>query len=196
MPPSATTRATCRNTPSSSLGTRPGGVFGRRSTTARPTQSAGGSHRRGGGDISRILGTMPPRVAIVGAGVTGLVAGRELLRRGFAVDLYERWPDVAGQASAFEVAPGVWVERYYHHLFASDREMIALHEELLPGSLEWHRSKVGIWARGRIWPFVSPRDLLGYGPLAPVDRLRLGLAVLRLVGRTDWERMDDVGALA
>ena len=30
---------------------------------------------------------MPRRVAIVGAGVTGLVAGRELLRRGFAVSL-------------------------------------------------------------------------------------------------------------
>ncbi len=58
---------------------------------------------------------MPRRVAIVGAGVTGLVAGRELARRGFSVELYERWPDVAGQASAFEVAPGVWLERYYHH---------------------------------------------------------------------------------
>src|SRR5439155_1134486 len=74
-------------------------------------------------DISRILRTMPRRVAIVGAGVTGLVAGRELARRGFSVELYERWPDVAGQASAFEVAPGVWLERYYHHLFPSDREM-------------------------------------------------------------------------
>ena len=138
---------------------------------------------------------MPRRVAIVGAGVTGLVAGRELARRGFSVELYERWPDVAGQASAFEVAPGVWLERYYHHLFPSDREMIALHDELLPGSLEWHRSSVGIYARRRIWPFVSPRDLLAYGPLAPLDRLRLGLAILRLVGRTDWERMDDIAAL-
>jgi len=138
---------------------------------------------------------MPRRVAIVGAGVTGLVAGRELARRGFSVELYERWPDVAGQASAFEVAPGVWLERYYHHLFPSDREMIALHDELLPGSLEWHRSSVGIYARRRIWPFVSPRDLLAYGPLAPLDRLRLGLAILRLVGRTDCERMDDIAAL-
>jgi protoporphyrinogen oxidase len=138
---------------------------------------------------------MPRRVAIVGAGVTGLVAGRELARRGFAVTLVERWPDVAGQASAFEVAPGVWVERYYHHLFPSDREMIALHEELLPGQLEWHPSSVGIWARGRIYPFVTPRDLLAYSPLPLVDRLRLGFVVLRLVGRTDWEQMDDIGAL-
>ena len=138
---------------------------------------------------------MPRRVAIVGAGVTGLVAGRELARRGFAVTLIERWPDVAGQASAFEVAPGVWLERYYHHLFPSDRDMIALHEELLPGDLEWHPSSVGIWSRGRVYPFVTPRDLLTYSPLPLVDRIRLGFVVLRLVGRTDWERMDDIGAL-
>ena len=138
---------------------------------------------------------MPRRIAIVGAGVTGLVAGRELARRGFAVTLVERWPDVAGQASAFEVAPGVWLERYYHHLFPSDREMIELHDELLPGELEWYPSSVGIFTRGRVYPFVTPKDLLTYAPLPLADRVRLGFVVLRLVGRTDWERMDDIGAL-
>ena len=138
---------------------------------------------------------MPRRVAIVGAGVAGLVAGRELARRGHPVTLYERWPDVSGQASAFDLGSGVWIDRYYHHLFQSDSDMIALHEELLPGELEWHTSSVGIWARGRVWPFVSPLDLLNYRPLPLVDRLRLGYSVLRLTARTDWERMDDIGAL-
>ena len=138
---------------------------------------------------------MPRSVAIVGAGVTGLVAGRELARRGHAVTLYERWPDVSGQASAFDLGGGVWIDRYYHHLFQSDSDMIALHDELLPGQLEWHTSSVAIWARGRVWPFVSPLDLLNYRPLPLVDRLRLGYAVLRLTARSDWERMDDVGAL-
>jgi protoporphyrinogen oxidase len=140
--------------------------------------------------------SLPRRVAIVGAGVTGLVAGRDLARRGFAVTLVERWPDVGGQASAFEVAPGVWLERYYHHLFPSDREIVALHDELLPGRLEWLPSTVSIWTRGRNYPFVTPRDLLAYSPLPLTDRVRLGLALLRLVARTDWERMDDIGALA
>jgi protoporphyrinogen oxidase len=138
---------------------------------------------------------VPRRVAIVGAGVAGLVAGRELARRGYPVTLYERWPDVAGQASAFDLGNGVWIDRYYHHLFQSDSDMIALHDELLPGELEWHTSSVGIWARGRVWPFVSPLDLLNYRPLPLVDRLRLGYSVLRLTARTDWERMDDIGAL-
>ena len=134
------------------------------------------------------------RVAVVGAGVTGLVAARALLARGHAVDLYERWPDVAGQASAFDVGGGVYLDRYYHHLFESDRYMIDLHEELLPGELEWHRSTVGMYAGGRIWPFTTPRDLLSYGPLPLADRVRLGLGVVRLTRRDDWERMDDIAA--
>jgi protoporphyrinogen oxidase len=135
------------------------------------------------------------RVAIIGAGVTGLVAGRELARAGVAVTLYERWPDVAGQASAFDLGGGVYLDRYYHHLFESDREMIALHEELLPGSLEWHRSSVAIYAHRRIWPFVTPLDLLRFRPLPLPDRLRLGAAILRLLRRKDWEAMDDIPAM-
>ncbi len=138
---------------------------------------------------------MTARVAIVGAGFTGLVAGRELAKRGFRISIFERWPDVAGQASAFDVGGGVWLDRYYHHLFQSDRDMIALHDELLPGRLEWHRSSMGIRAQGRTWPFVTPLDLLRYAPLPPLDRLRLGAAVLRLTARTDWEAMDDIPAL-
>src|SRR5258707_4282115 len=38
-------------------------------------------------------------------------------------------------------------------------------------------------------------DLLNYRPLPLVERLRLGYSVLRLTARTDWERMDDIGAL-
>src|SRR5437899_2742799 len=161
----------------------------RTAAAARRTRGSSSAGRPRG----RAVG--PRRIAIVGAGVTGLVAGRELARRGFAVTLVDRWPDVAGQASAFEVAPGVWLERYYHHLFPSDCAMIELHEELLPGELEWHPSTVGIFTGGRAYPFVTPRDLLTYAPLPLADRVPLGFVVLRLVGRTDWERMDDIGAL-
>jgi protoporphyrinogen oxidase len=138
---------------------------------------------------------IPTRVAVVGAGVTGLVAARELLARGHHVEVFERWPDVSGQASAFDVGGGVRIERYYHHLFPSDREMIDLHEELLPGTLEWFRSSVAIQSGGRQWPFSGPTDLLRYGPLSPIERVRLGAAVLRLQRRRDWVAMDDIPAL-
>jgi protoporphyrinogen oxidase len=145
--------------------------------------------------VQGFFAVMNRHVAVIGAGITGLVAARELARVGWSVEVFERWPDVAGQASAFDVGSGVLVERYYHHFFRSDLEMVALHDELLPGELEWHRSSVGMFARDRIWPFTTPRDLLAYSPVPLVDRVRLGLAMLSLARRSDWERMDDIGAL-
>jgi phytoene dehydrogenase-like protein len=85
------------------------------------------------------------RVAIIGAGMTGLVAARELASAGFAVSVYERWPDVGGQASAFDLGNGVWLDRYYHHLFPSDRDMIELLEELLPGELVERLATAATW---------------------------------------------------
>jgi protoporphyrinogen oxidase len=66
----------------------------------------------------------------------------------------------------------------------------------LPGELEWFRSSVGMFRDGRIWPFVTPLDLLRYGPLPLLDRLRLGVAILVLQRRTDVESMDRTRALA
>lgn len=139
--------------------------------------------------------TGAPRVAVVGAGITGLVAAFELASRGAQVEVFERWPDVGGQASAFDIGGGLRLERYYHHLFESDTEMAALHERFLPGELEWHRSSVGMFVGGRVRPFTTPLDLARYGAIPAADRVRLGLAVLRLTRRTDWEAMDDVPAL-
>ncbi|HYK97529.1 MAG TPA: FAD-dependent oxidoreductase [Candidatus Acidoferrales bacterium] len=135
------------------------------------------------------------RVAIVGAGVTGLVAGRALARLGYAVEVFDRWPDVGGQASAFDVGNGVFLDRYYHHLFESDSHMTALHEELLPGELEWHASTMAMYADGRFWPFVTPLDLLRYAPLTPIERARLGIAVLRLVRTAPGESDHRTSAL-
>ena len=138
---------------------------------------------------------MPAHVAIVGAGITGLVAARELARAGRRVTVVDRWPDVGGMASAFDSGGGVMLERYYHHLFESDTAMTALCEELVPGTLEWHRSSVAMFHGGRLSPFVTPLDLLRYGALPLPDRIRLGLAVLSLQRRTDLDRMDGIRAL-
>jgi protoporphyrinogen oxidase len=121
------------------------------------------------------------RIAVLGAGVCGLVAAHRLTAAGHAVDVYERWPGLGGQAATLDVGGGHRLERYYHHLFTSDRHIAALYEELGMGEeLEWRPSSVAFFARGRQWPFVTPRDLLRFGPLPPLDRVRMGAAVLAL----------------
>lgn len=126
---------------------------------------------------------------MVGAGVAGLVAAHRLGRAGHACDVYERWPGLGGQAATLDVGGGHLLERYYHHLFTSDRHIAALYEELgMPGELEWRPSSVAFFVDGRSLPFTTPLDLLRFRPLSVRSRLRMGMAVLRL-----QRAGDDVG---
>jgi len=124
------------------------------------------------------------RVAVLGAGVAGLVAAHRLTREGHVCDVYERWPGLGGQAATLDVGGGARLERYYHHLFTSDRHIVALYDELGMGEeLEWKRSSMAFFVDGRQWPFNGPLDLLRFGPLPPPARIRMGLAVLLLQKR-------------
>ena len=46
------------------------------------------------------------RVAVLGAGVAGLVAAYRLALAGHACDVYERWPGLGGQAATLDVGRG------------------------------------------------------------------------------------------
>jgi protoporphyrinogen oxidase len=124
------------------------------------------------------------RIAVVGAGVAGLVAAHRLSQAGHTCDVYERWPGLGGQAATLDVGDGHLLERYYHHLFTSDRHIADLYEELgMRHEIEWRPSSVGMLSGGRAYPFTSPLDLLRFSPLSLRSRLRLGAAVVWLQRR-------------
>ncbi len=119
------------------------------------------------------------KVAIVGAGVAGLTAALRLGEAGHETDVYERWPGLGGMAATVDVGGGHRLERYYHHLFTSDRHIADLYDELgMPDELEWRDSTTAFFIEGRQWPFTSPLDLLRFKPLTLAGRLRMGLSVL------------------
>jgi protoporphyrinogen oxidase len=133
------------------------------------------------------------RIAVIGAGVAGLVAAHRLTQAGHAVDVYERWPGLGGQAATLDVGGGQRLERYYHHLFTTDRHIAALYDEL-GLEIEWRPSSVAMFAHGRSWPFTTPFDLLRFRPLSPPDRIRMGAAVLALQRRGDRAAFERVTA--
>ena len=121
------------------------------------------------------------RVAVLGAGALGLVAALRLAQRGRAVTVYEREVLPGGLASGFEVEPGMWLERFYHHLFRSDHHAIGLIRELgLASDLEWSAPPTVTLRDGKLHRLDSPLTLLRFSPLAPADRLRMGAALAYL----------------
>jgi protoporphyrinogen oxidase len=137
------------------------------------------------------------RVAVIGAGVAGLAAGYRLAQSGHACDVYERWPGLGGQAATLDAGGGVRIERYYHHLFMTDRHIKALCRQLgLEDELEWRPSSVAMFSGGRNYAFTTPLDLLRYSPLSLRSRLRMGAAVLALQRRHRVEPFELITARA
>lgn len=135
-----------------------------------------------------------PKVAIIGGGVAGLAAAYRLLQKGYRVHLFEASSQLGGLVRTFEIGGGR-IECFYHHLFSTDTTIVRLLQELGLGQrLIWRESKVGVLFDGRIWPFVTPIDLLRFRPLGLVDRLRLGLMGLYLRGQRDGRRYERITA--
>ena len=126
---------------------------------------------------------MSPRTttAVLGAGALGLTAGLRLLQRGHQVTVIEREALPGGLAAGFEIEPGMWLEKFYHHLFRSDSDAIGLIRELgLEDRLEWGSPITATLRDGRTHRLDSPTSLLGFTPLPMLDRLRMGAALATL----------------
>ncbi|MBM4435782.1 MAG: NAD(P)/FAD-dependent oxidoreductase [Actinobacteria bacterium] len=131
------------------------------------------------------------RIAIVGAGITGLTLAYELGKRGHAIQIFEAGARPGGELATVEVG-GEPVERFYHHLFTHDHHILQLCNELGIGDrLLWHEPAMGFFAGGRVYPFTSPQDLLRFGYLSRLARLRLGLATLYLQRKKDFHAYED-----
>ncbi len=118
---------------------------------------------------------------MLGAGALGLTVALRLAQRGEQVTVIEREPLPGGLAAGFEVQPGAWLEKFYHHLFRSDRHAIGLISELGMGDrLEWHAPVTATLHETEIHQLDSPASLLKFTPLPVTDRLRMGAALAAL----------------
>jgi len=138
------------------------------------------------------------KVCVIGAGIAGLTAARRLAIDGHDVDLCERWPGLGGQVATMPIEGGDRLEHYYHHLFTTDREIVALYEELgMGGEIEWLPSSMAIFRDGASHPFTSPLDLLRFKPMSLFGRLRMGAGALAIQRtRKGSESFDDGTARA
>ena len=137
---------------------------------------------------------MQKKVAIIGAGIGGLTAGYELSKKGYKVTVFEKEKEIGGLLSGFKIE-GESLEKVYHHIFKTDKEIIDLIEELgLQSKLKWHKSSIGLYYDGKMYPFLGAIDLLKFGGLGLVDKFRLGLVYLWLKFDGAWKKYENITA--
>ena len=119
-------------------------------------------------------------MAVIGAGALGLAAARRLAMGGARVTVFEREPAPGGLVVGFKVGP-TWVEKFYHHIFETDRRMVELLGELgLGGRLVWGRPATANLRNGQIRRLDGALAVLRFSPLSVAARLRLGLVIAGL----------------
>jgi len=165
--------------------------------------------------------THPLDIAVIGAGLTGLTAALDLLKAGHKVTVYEARPYVGGLASGFKDASWDWsLDRFYHHIFASDDQIIGLAEELgLDDTILFESPVTSILKDSVLYPINKPVEVpwleslpfgsafsnlldlvvtalrvLAFKPIPFFDRLRVGLVTAYLRYSRDWKALEKVTA--
>ena len=135
------------------------------------------------------------KTAVLGAGALGLAVAYRLAQRGEQVIVLEREPVPGGLAAGFEVEPGMWLDKFYHHLFRGDRHAIGLITELgLGDEIAWRRPLTVTLRDSAVHQLDSPVSLLRFSPLPIRDRLRMGAALAYLRALPNPERLEGITA--
>jgi len=114
------------------------------------------------------------RIAIIGAGATGLAAAYDLTRAGHDVQIFEA--GVGGLAAGFKAEHWDWtLEKFYHHWFQSDADMLGLIDELgARDKVIFKRPSTVVFHDGRFYPFDSPARWITFPGFSWLDVARFG----------------------
>ncbi len=127
------------------------------------------------------------KIAVIGAGAAGLAAAYDLAQAGRAVTVYEAGAEVGGLAAGFKDERWDWsLEKFYHHWFATDYDILALLKEIgCAHKVRFYAPVTSYWHR--LGNFALDKPVLPSGLLSRVvnvlripemslfDKLRLGI---------------------
>ncbi|NHW24083.1 MAG: NAD(P)/FAD-dependent oxidoreductase [Archaeoglobales archaeon] len=132
------------------------------------------------------------KIAIIGAGLTGLRAANEL-KEYAKVRVFEK-NEIGGLLSSF--CNGYCIEKYYHHLFRKDSELLETIKRFgLNSKLVWKTVKVGFAINGSIYSLSTPIDILRYPHMSFRDKLDLAIFTIRS-RKLEYENFDDIPVIS
>jgi protoporphyrinogen oxidase len=129
-------------------------------------------------------------IGVVGGGIAGLAAAYRLQRAGHEVQVFEASEDVGGLAAVHETA-GDPIEKFYHHLSASEETIVEVIDELgLGADLEWRYKTDSYYVDGVIHPMEKAWEILAYPHLSIYDKFRLAMLVKEIDVRGGVPKFD------
>ena len=137
------------------------------------------------------------KIAIIGAGYSGMVAAYDLKKAGHDVTIFESTDYVGGLASGFKEPHWDWsVEKYYHHWFQSDSEMLGLIRELgLEDKVRFPRPLTVMLYKNKWYPFDSILKALLFPGLGfGLNKIRFGFVGVFLRLTNNWRALEKVTA--
>lgn len=137
---------------------------------------------------------MKKKVAIIGGGFTGLSAAYYLGKEDVQVTLYEHEKTLGGLAGGFSLL-GIPLEKAYHFFYKTDNHLLGLAKELgIAEKAAFYPSSIATYYDGKLYPFMTAKDLLTFTPLPLIDRIRTGLTAFYLQKLKNWKPLSQITA--
>lgn len=136
------------------------------------------------------------KIAIIGAGATGLAAAYHLVQAGHQVTVFESANTPGGLAGGFTQPEWDWsLEYYYHHWFASDRYIKKLAKDLgISHKLIFNSPSSVVAYRDNFYPLDSPLAIMRFPGLSLGQKIRFGAVTAYLKYISDWKNLEKITA--
>lgn len=134
------------------------------------------------------------KIAIIGAGFTGLTAALRLTEAGHHITVIEKDSHPGGLAIGFKEKEWEWtLEKHYHHWFTNDKFILGLAQEI-GHKVIIKRPESSVYIDGKIFQFDSPKQVLLFPKLPLIDRIRMAGVIGLIRYNPFWKPLEKINA--
>jgi len=134
------------------------------------------------------------KIAIIGAGFTGLSAAYKLTSQGHAVTILEKESQPGGLAIGFSKKEWKWsIEKHYHHWFTNDNSILNLAKKV-NYPVEIKRPITSVYIQKKLYQLDSIINIIKFPLLNFFDKTRMVMVLAFLRYYPFWRHLEKINA--